>query len=158
MKRTFKKSSGTRKHESSLQKERNLQFPRSPQPLSIIPLCPVSFNASNIISVVFLGSSRGLTNNRWNLQLYSTQNSWWIPTCFISHKCESVKNFTERKTHIKVVKHKKSHQPRHILKLFQTLCLIALLFYESEWQETDRRKYMDLHCKITIPCFQSQYR
>jgi len=38
---------------------KNLQFPRLPQPRSIIPRCSVSLSASNITSVVPLGSSRG---------------------------------------------------------------------------------------------------
>lgn len=49
----------------------NLQLPRSPQPRSSMPFWPVSFSASSITSVVFLGSSRGLTSNK----LYSKSES-----------------------------------------------------------------------------------
>lgn len=38
----------------------DLQFPRPPQPLLMMPLCPVISNAFTIISVIFSGSSTGL--------------------------------------------------------------------------------------------------
>jgi hypothetical protein len=43
---------------------RHLQLPRSPQPRLMIPLCPVSLSASNMIVVTFFSSSRGFTQNK----------------------------------------------------------------------------------------------
>jgi hypothetical protein len=45
-----------RKQKAEHTQERNLQVPRPPQPLLMIPLCPVIYSALTIISVIFCGS------------------------------------------------------------------------------------------------------
>lgn len=59
LKCVIKWSSQRKKHTKALNENWNLQFPRPPQPLLMMPLCPVISNASTIIWVIFTGSSTG---------------------------------------------------------------------------------------------------